>query len=75
MYRIAWNALKNLLKHCGILPGGVGSFAGVGVRGLIGVGGFGCLSLYTTSTPGISSIWSNVVEIGNRNLDLCVRND
>lgn len=27
------------------LPGGVGSFSGGGVGGLIGVGGFGCLSL------------------------------
>lgn len=37
------------------LPGGVGSFGGGGVGGWIGVGGFGCLSLYAISIPGISS--------------------
>lgn len=37
------------------MPVGVGSFGGGGVGSLIGVGGFGCLSLYALSTPGMSS--------------------
>lgn len=42
------------------LPGGVGSFGGGGVGGWIGVGGFGCRSLYAISTPGINSIRSMI---------------
>lgn len=37
--------LSKISKHWIILPVGVGSFGGGGVGGLIGVGGFGCLSL------------------------------
>lgn len=35
--------------------GGVGSFGFSGVGSFGGVGGFGCLSLYARSTPGINS--------------------
>lgn len=42
------------------MPGGVGSFGGGGVGSLIGVGGFGCLSLYAISTPGMSSTYDQM---------------